>query len=267
MKTLSENIPDELKNLQRWVGCDHQVAELLGVTAKTPLSVFQLLPANISNSNTWGTFDQAQECLDQGIYDHIGFVFADDGIVGIDIDDAFDDEGLPTETALRVIHACHSYTEISKSGKGFHILCKGELPFSGGKGINGVEIYKEKRFFVLTGRTVIYNTIENAQEGIQMVINNYFENERDSGLGNEFKRLWKPFCEVSDGKMIIRYPKVDKGYRHLSMVSYCGQIHSAGAAGSTIVKCALEANKQYLQPPLEKPEVISIVKSIMKYRR
>ena len=267
MKTLSENIPDELRLLQRWVGRDKNVAEKLGIAPKTPLSVFKMTPASVSNPNTWGTFDQAVECLEKGIYENIGFVFADDGIVGIDIDHAFDEDGLPDEAALEVIHSCHSYTEITQSGKGFHIICKGDLPFSGRNNGQGWEIYKEKRYFVLTGRTVVYNAIENATEGIQMVLERHFKDLVDNDSNSKSQRLWMPFCSVSDTSISVSYPEVSEGNRHLSMVSYCGQLHAAGADTSVVLKCAIEANKQYLNPPLSKPEIINIVKSVSKYRR
>ena len=71
-------IPEELKNLKQWV-CAWD-------TSKIPMKSFERKAASSTAPETWGTFEQAQAAVEGGMYDHIGFVFADNGIVGIDID-------------------------------------------------------------------------------------------------------------------------------------------------------------------------------------
>lgn len=69
--------------------------------------------------------------MEDGTYNHLGFVFADNGLVGIDIDAGFED-GLMTPLCADIMKACHSYTEKSRSGRGVHILLRGDLPSRGG---------------------------------------------------------------------------------------------------------------------------------------
>jgi primase-polymerase (primpol)-like protein len=60
--------------------------------------------------------------------DGIGFAFLPgDGLIGIDIDGAIDLEtGEMSQRAQGIIKACASYTELSPSGKGVHIVVEGE---------------------------------------------------------------------------------------------------------------------------------------------
>ena len=97
--------------------------------------------------------------------------FYENGYVGIDIDKgvAFED-GLPSPDALEAIRACASYTELSQSNRAFHIICRGELPFGGRNNGKGWEIYRTKRYFVLTGNVLLYDAIADAQaKGIPII--------------------------------------------------------------------------------------------------
>ena len=106
-------IPAELKNLKQWV-CAWD-------SSKVPMKAFERKAASSTAPDTWGTFEQAQAAVEDGTYNHLGFVFADNGLVGIDIDAGFED-GLMTPLCADIMKACHSYTEKSRSGRGVHIL-------------------------------------------------------------------------------------------------------------------------------------------------
>lgn len=60
-----------------------------------------------------------------------------------------------------IMHAFDSYTEKSKSGKGFHTWIRGKI----GRGYrrDGVEVYSQERFIITTGDVVISKTIENRE--------------------------------------------------------------------------------------------------------
>lgn len=264
MTTLMGNIPPELRGLQRWV-CSN-------ADSKMPMRAFAAAAASVSKPDTWATFEEAEECVEGGIYEYAGFVFDHDGFVGIDIDCGFDEDGLPTEEALAAIRACGSYTEVSKSGKGFHIICKGEIPFRGKNNRNGWEIYREGRFFVLTGQTVMFEDIADAQDGIDAVLEAHFSDEVAESSGDEKRRqkIWKPTYTLrNDGKLPLcpTFDPVTSGSRHLSLVSYCGQIHRALAHKETLLKMAASVNERYMVPPLEDVEVRQIVDSVTRYRR
>ena len=273
MPTRTEAIPPELRELQHWVGRDVAVAESLGLTGKTPLCVFRNGAASVSNPSTWGSFDEACECLEGGLYEHLGFVFADDGYVGIDIDKgvAFGEDGLPSPDALEAIRACASYTELSQSNRAFHIICRGKLPFGGRNNGKGWEIYRTKRYFVLTGNTLLYDEIADAQDGIDLVVRRHFPDApREGSGGNRRTKIWEPHWRLLDGGRVMVEPEretVTSGSRHLSMVSYCGQLHTCLAHKSVVLKMALIANGRYMDPPLPASEVESIVNSVTRYRR
>lgn len=135
------NIPKELYDIEQWV-CWKKVILDNGKTTKKPINPITNEHASVSNPKTWT--DMATAIL--GAYkfklDGIGFVL-DNGYFGVDLDDCTD------ELKQEFIMQLKSYTELSQSGKGIHIICKGDIVKSART--KGVEIYKGGRFFVMTG--------------------------------------------------------------------------------------------------------------------
>lgn len=156
--TRYENIPEELKQLNQWV-CTRS-------DSKVPMKATAPEAASSTNPETWSSFDTACKAVSEGHYDYCGFVFDDNGYVGIDIDDGYDQDGFLSPLAAEIIGLCESYTEKSKSGRGFHILLRGTLPFKGKNNLAGVEIYKAARYFIMTGDTLLYDTIVEDQGAI-----------------------------------------------------------------------------------------------------
>lgn len=95
------------------------------------------------------TFDIA---LDRARVNALGLGFAfvsGDGIVGIDLDNCLDLEtGEVTERASRLVDRFASYTEVSPSRKGLHIIVKGQTKSAK---CSVAEVYSEGRFFCWTG--------------------------------------------------------------------------------------------------------------------
>lgn len=85
----------------------------------------------------------------------LGFVFNGDGIVGIDLDNAFDEFGNLKLWAREVIDCLPAtYAEISPSGKGLHIIGYGKV-LSGRRwkfDDGAIEIYGTGRYFTMTGK-------------------------------------------------------------------------------------------------------------------
>jgi len=86
--------------------------------------------ASSTDPETWAGFEIALEYARTGKADGVGFVFTDDDpIVGVDLDDCRDPEtGEVDSEAQDIIERLDSYTEISPSGTGYHVLIEGELP-------------------------------------------------------------------------------------------------------------------------------------------
>lgn len=98
------------------------------------------------------SFDIAVTHLARGHYDGLGFAFLPgDGLIGIDIDGAIDDDGVVSDRCRSIIEACSSYTELSPSGKGVHIIVQGETKSFKDNGI-GLEVFCGSQFFTCTGR-------------------------------------------------------------------------------------------------------------------
>lgn len=98
------------------------------------------------------TFQIACTHLARGRYEGLGFAFLPgDGLVGIDIDGAVDDDGVVSDRCTAIIAACDSYAEFSPSGRGVHIICSGEVESFRENSI-GLEVYSGRQFFTMTAR-------------------------------------------------------------------------------------------------------------------
>lgn len=84
-------------------------------------------------------------------WDGIGFTFlAGDGLIGIDLDHAVGPDGAPLELCRLVVEGLASYTELSPSGTGVHVIVAGEGETFKDDRI-GVEVYTGARYFTVTG--------------------------------------------------------------------------------------------------------------------
>jgi|GEM_PF-1342227 len=85
----------------------------------------------------------------------IGFAFlAGDGLIGIDVDHAIDAAtGEPSDLCRLVVESCDSYTELSPSGTGVHVIVAGECQ-TFKDDVLGLEVYAGARYFTCTGRPV-----------------------------------------------------------------------------------------------------------------
>ena len=198
-------------------------------------------------------------------------MFNDNGIVGIDIDNGYDADGFLSPIAADIIGKCKSYTERSKSGRGFHILLRGELPFKGKNNRNGVEIYNAARFFIMTGDVLLFSNITENQQAIDYVVGKYFPETKESNGGNTNPKIYTPIWEnpVTDGIVKVRptYPIIGDGGRNISLTSLAGQLHTIGYDRSVILTELRYVNQTACKPPLDDGEIMSIVTSITKYKR
>jgi hypothetical protein len=258
-----ENIPEELKTLEQWV-CTHD-------GSKVPMKAFEHEAASSTNSETWSDFSTALEAVEKGYYDYAGFVFNDNGLVGIDIDVGYDEDGLMSELAADIIGCCESYTEKSKSGRGFHILLRGTLPFKGKNNLAGVEIYKAARYFIMTGDTLLYHSIEENQEAIDYVVEKYFPEQREDKEARAYGgRIYSPIWELPKNNRIkLRpvYPRIPAGSRNICLTSLAGMLHNLGYSKQQIYDELVYANTVACDPSLGKNELRTICNSVTRYKR
>jgi len=258
-----ERIPSELKHLDQWV-CIH-------ADSKVPMKAYENGAASSTDPDTWSPFATAEDAVAKGYYNNIGFVFADNGFVGIDIDDGYDEDGFLSELATDIVGRCESYTEKSRSGRGFHILLRGSLPFKGKNNLNGVEIYKASRYFIMTGDVLIFDTIRENQQAIDYIISTYFpESVREKSEQAINPRIYHPVWEKWTGTRIPikpTYPIIREGGRNLSLASLAGLLHNIGYTRGQIYEELMRCNKEACKPPVNRSEIQTIVNSITRYKR
>jgi putative DNA primase/helicase len=161
-----DRIPAELRAIARWLVWRVELRE--GKRTKVPYAVHGG-PASTTDSRTWATFEEAVSRLKQGDVAGVGFVFADaDPFVGVDLDGALaGDEAAPWAAAI--VAELDSYTELSPSGRGLHVIVRGELR-AGGNRRGPVEMYDRGRYFTVTGRVYAgRGTIRNRQAELDAV--------------------------------------------------------------------------------------------------
>ncbi|MFA9418160.1 hypothetical protein [Natrinema sp. HArc-T2] len=149
----TSGIPETLQEYDQWI-C-WRVKDRDGKATKVPIVPGTGEYASSTDPQTWRPFNEALEYFERGEAAGVGFVFTDDDpFVGIDLDDCRDPEtGSPGTDAREIILELESFTEVSPSGTGYHVIVRGSLP--GDRSRRGsVEMYETARFFTVTGDRV-----------------------------------------------------------------------------------------------------------------
>lgn len=143
-------IPRALKERRQWIAW--RPGKRGGKWTKIPVDARTGNEASSTDPNTWATFEDALAYYQTGKADGIGYVFSeDDPYVGIDLDKCCDPKtGAVESWAKEVIDRLGSYTELSPSGKGIHIIVEGKLP-PGRRRKGPIEMYEQGRYFTITG--------------------------------------------------------------------------------------------------------------------
>jgi hypothetical protein len=133
----------------------------------------------------------------------IGFVFTKNGPhCGIDLDDCRDVQtGVIEPWALEVIKRFNSYSEISPSGTGIHILVKGTIPEGGGNRKGKIEIYSQGRYFTVTGNHLEGTpfAVETRQEELNKLHSEIFGN---GATKEDPKPVLNPVPNITDDELL-----------------------------------------------------------------
>lgn len=170
-----EAIPSELKALPNWVCYRYFYDDGIDKYRKMPINPRDMEPAKSNDPTTWTDYDTAVRAAEE--CDGIGFMFSNSPYFGVDIDGVRDEierykAGEDTIIA-EFVDTLQSYTELSRSGNGIHIICRGKLPPSGRRKGN-VEMYENGRFFVMTGNVAAeYADISDCTEAIKVLHEKY----------------------------------------------------------------------------------------------
>lgn len=123
--------------------------------AKVPYDPKTLDRARSDTPSTWDSFDNTVTTYfaNQQNFDGMGFVFSlqFDDLCGIDFDNCIDSRGEIDSTKTEWINKLDSYTELSVSGTGAHVIVRG----ASGAGLkrSDIELYDRGRYFTFTGRS------------------------------------------------------------------------------------------------------------------
>lgn len=148
-------VPRELKIEPRWVCWRRE--ERNGKATKLPVCAANGRMAKSTDPTTWATFEEAVVAVGRWRCDGVGFVFGPDrAFTGLDLDHVI--EGGVLDAAYRwVVEEAGTYTEVSPSGDGLHLIFRGPKPEGAERSRKGqpcgrvVEMYDHDRYFTVTG--------------------------------------------------------------------------------------------------------------------
>ena len=185
-----ENIPVELKKINRWVMWKFvEVGE--GDTKRLSKLPMQSngSPASSTNPKHWTDFFTAEKAYESGNFSGVGFVFSsDDNLVGIDIDDCRDvTTGELTEFAQNIIDNVEGYVEVSPSETGVKIFTRADLQHAHVDHTIGLECYTTARYFTVTG-AILQGSVPTSEQ----VLTNIIPERVYTKSGDEFEDYKAP---------------------------------------------------------------------------
>jgi putative DNA primase/helicase len=279
-------IPAELRERPQWVVWREELPEGRDDSTKVPYQ--PLSPERRASSTapeSWATFEQAQRALERGEADGAGFVFAeDDPFAGVDLDHCRDpDMDQLDASATAIVLDLDSYTEVSPSGEGVHLIVRGQLP-GVGRHRGSVEMYDRARFFSMTGAHVAGTpTTVEAREAALVALygrlspvepakhvklpapllladEEFLDRARSARNGSDFERLYSgdvsgyPSRSEADLSLVSRLAfwtrcdlaAIDRLFRSSRL--YRAKWERADYREATIAK-ALEGQTEFYRPP------------------
>jgi putative DNA primase/helicase len=217
-----DQVPAELKARSQWVAWDYATFPGDKKPRKLPISPSSGRPAKTTDPSTWGTFEDALARHDEDGLSGLGFVFtAGDEYCGIDLDNvvlATDPPHIKSEAA-EIVNQIDSYTELSPSGTGVHIIAKGRLSGRGRKR-GGIEIYDRERYFTMTGKVIrdVCKPIPERQDAVNELYESLSPPKRRAHLSAEARQRRGP--ELTDQLVIESI--FASPYRAMFLILFCG---------------------------------------------
>ncbi|MCM3665541.1 phage/plasmid primase, P4 family [Mesobacillus subterraneus] len=239
MKYDFTDIPDELKKANQWIVWKSELREGEDKPTKVPYQTNGVM-AQSNNKRTWSSFHSAVHTYNKGGYEGIGFMFSkEDPYIGIDIDKCYKD-GKFSELADEVIEMMDSYTELSPSGTGVHIIVKGELPIEKGTGKKnsklGLEIYRYGRYFTFTGKSQnVYEIVERTSE-LSLLFKKYFpdDDKKPSTVKKPVKKQ-NDIVNLSNSEIWVKMFKSKNGSHIQSL--YNGELIDGDHSSTDLALC------------------------------
>lgn len=206
---ITKNIPEELKRRGKWILWKFKRNPKAKKPAKIPYKEIggKLIAQNDpKRSYRFGyalALARKHQC-------GIG-LFMGGGIAGIDIDDIDDIDNLP-DNIKKLINDFNSYTEISVSGKGLHIIVFSDQTFER-KRHGKYELYTERRYFTITGNSINGDTV--AKVNLRPFYKEYISDESISTGSNSGAGGWTgtddEFVRFMGNNKLARYGLIWSG--------------------------------------------------------
>ena len=138
-----EAIPQELRAYPNWIVWKREN------DSKVPYSPVTGRRADTTNAQEWASFEQACRFGQLNGFDGLGFCFSESPFAGVDLDPT--DDPATLQWHGQVEGWLDSYTEISPSGRGKHVIVTGAVPQGLKRTDKAIEIYSDARYFTMTG--------------------------------------------------------------------------------------------------------------------
>jgi len=181
VERIRNQFPVEMIELPQWVPYSLRWSEKTGKFDKIPMNPNTGYNAKSNKSETWGSFEIAVKRALNRKLGGVGFVFSkDDPFVGIDLDKCISDDGDVESWATEIIAELNSYTELSPSRKGYHIIGRGQLP-PRGRRKDRIEMYDSNRFFTVTGLDYDIGKLRDFQKELNQLHARTFKKTRTKG--------------------------------------------------------------------------------------
>jgi hypothetical protein len=153
-------IPQELMAYPQWVLWRSALTTDNRPT-KLPYSPITGQLASVNDPRTWSDYPTAVTALSFGQHTGLGFVLSTtDPYTFIDLDDPKGDQSI-IDIQVKIEESFDSYSEVSPSGRGLHIIIKGNVPE--GRRRSCVEVYSSSRYMTMTGNTYHEKPIADRQ--------------------------------------------------------------------------------------------------------
>ena len=238
-------VPDDLTERDQWVLWRRERE------TKVPYSITGRRASSI-DPTTWCSYAEALDAWRRQPqrWAGIGFVFHEsDSFVGLDLDDSVDGDGNAKPWARGIVEQfADSYCEISPSGRGLKIWCRGKLPTNVGKvavGDGGIEMYSRSRFFTVTADTFRRAPLQ-VEDHAADVLGLY------AALTSTHGR-WKHQPDAGG--------KIPYGRQHYTLVSIAGTLARRGVCPEGIEACLLVVNARQCERPGPESHITQISRS------
>lgn len=183
-----EKIPQEMKLCGNWV-CWQAIPDEKSHSGikKVPVCAMNGSPAKSNDPTTWTGFGNALIGMRTRNFSGIGFMFSNSSYFGVDIDDCRDEvecylSGDKSGIIGEFIETLGSYAELSQSGNGIHIICKGSLP-EGARRKGRIEMYDSGRYFIMTGNQIGgYSDVADCTESIKNLHKKYLGTQQKKSV-------------------------------------------------------------------------------------